>query len=775
MSRDSQLAAAVLVARLDVAALHQELVRYGLVVWTGGNVSARVAGADLMVIKPSGVDYDDLSAENMILCDLDGNPVPGAPGSERSPSSDTAAHAYVYRNLPHVGGVVHTHSTYAVAWAARGEEIPCVITGMADEFGGPIPVGPFATIGDDSIGRGIVETLRGHRSRAVLMQNHGPFTIGLTAKDAVKAAVMCEDAARTVHLARQGWPPHPDTAGSHRRSLPALSARVRAEPTDRAEATRETTMSAEAIRAGRRRPRHRARIDPDQGEPDRAGRCPCSAVAPTTGRTASRTACGPTPSTTSGRGCRPPSPISSGDVGDATTCARDDRRDGRLGDDARVSRVRRGRRAARPVPDVAEHDDRAAAAELSDVFGMNIPLRWSVAHLYQAVLDEEPHVARVDFLTTLAGYVHWRLTGRRVLGIGDASGMFPIDAATRGYAAELVRAFDGLVADKVPGLRLAELLPTVLVAGEPAGELTPEGAALLDPAAALRPGIPLCPPEGDAGTGMVATNAVAPRTGNVSAGTSIFAMVVLERPLKQVHRDVDLVSTPAGDPVAMVHCNNGASELAAWVEMFRQFAAAAGTPMDADAVVRDVLGEALGGEADAGGLLAYNHLAGEPIAGLDAGRPLFVRTPESRFTLANVMRAQLYGVFAHLEPRDAGAAGRRGRSRRGCSRTVACSGRPVWRSDCWPVRSTRPWPSGTPRRRAAPGAWRCSPPTSGTPRMSISTATWMTGSSSMPTCGSSSRTRLTWPASRHTSSVIARASPSSAPPSRRCGEPPTRQ
>lgn len=192
--------------RADVAALHAELVRYGLVVWTGGNVSGRVPDADLFVIKPSGVSYDELAPESMILCDLDGNVVPGTPGSEQSPSSDTAAHAYVYRHMPWVGGVVHTHSTYAVAWAARGEEIPCVITAMADEFGGPIPVGPFAIIGDDSIGRGIVETLSGHRSRAVLMRGHGPFTIGVTARDAVKAAVMVEDVARTVHHAAQAGP-----------------------------------------------------------------------------------------------------------------------------------------------------------------------------------------------------------------------------------------------------------------------------------------------------------------------------------------------------------------------------------------------------------------------------------------------------------------------------------------------------------------------------------------------------------------------------------------
>lgn len=197
---------AIAEARKDVARLHAELVRYGLVVWTGGNISGRVPGADLFVIKPSGVEYDDLTPDKMILCDLDGNVIPGTPGAERSPSSDTAAHAYVYRNMPEVGGVVHTHSTYATAWAARGEEIPCVLTAMADEFGGPIPVGPFAIIGDDSIGRGIVETLAGHRSRAVLMQNHGPFTIGSSARNAVKAAVMLEDVARTTHIAREAGP-----------------------------------------------------------------------------------------------------------------------------------------------------------------------------------------------------------------------------------------------------------------------------------------------------------------------------------------------------------------------------------------------------------------------------------------------------------------------------------------------------------------------------------------------------------------------------------------
>jgi sugar (pentulose or hexulose) kinase len=292
-----------------------------------------------------------------------------------------------------------------------------------------------------------------------------------------------------------------------------------------------------------------------------------------------------------------------------------------------------------------------AAAELSELFEVNIPLRWSVAHLYQAVLDEEPHVPHVAFLTTLAGYVHWKLTGRKVVGVGDASGMFPIDSATGGYDTELLGRFDTLVSSRSSGstpAHLADLLPEVLSAGEPAGELTEEGAALLDPSGALQAGIPLCPPEGDAGTGMVATNAVAPRTGNVSAGTSIFAMVVLEHPLAESHEELDLVTTPSGDPVAMVHCNNGASELAEWAGLFRRFAELAGSSADADGVFELLFREALNGEADAGGLLAYNYLAGEPVTGTEEGRPLFVRTPDSRFTLANVMRAQLYGVFGTL-------------------------------------------------------------------------------------------------------------------------------
>jgi L-ribulose-5-phosphate 4-epimerase len=209
MSYGPQVEVAIARVRADVAKLHGELTRYGLVIWTGGNVSGRVPGADLFVIKPSGVSYDELAPENMILCDLDGNVIEGTPGSDRSPSSDTAAHAYVYRNMPEVGGVVHTHSNHASAWAALGEPIPCVLTAMADEFGGPIPLGPFARIGDDAIGRGIVDTLTGHRSRAVIMKNHGVFSIGPDAKAAVKAAVMCEDVARSTFIARQMGPLQP--------------------------------------------------------------------------------------------------------------------------------------------------------------------------------------------------------------------------------------------------------------------------------------------------------------------------------------------------------------------------------------------------------------------------------------------------------------------------------------------------------------------------------------------------------------------------------------
>ncbi|WP_456826556.1 xylulokinase [Cellulomonas sp. P5_E12] len=281
-----------------------------------------------------------------------------------------------------------------------------------------------------------------------------------------------------------------------------------------------------------------------------------------------------------------------------------------------------------------------AAAELTELFGYNIPLRWSIAHLRQATIDAEPHVAQIRTITTLAGYVHWRLTGRKVLGVGDASGLFPIDTATKTYDATMLAAY--------PGPSIEALLPEVLLAGQDAGRLTEAGAALLDPTGTLQAGIPLCPPEGDAGTGMVATNAVAPRTGNVSVGTSIFAMVVLEQPLATVHDELDLVTTPAGDLVAMVHCNNGASELGAWAEVFGQFATALGATASPDDVFGTLLRAALTGDADGGGLLAYNYLSGEPITGLDEGRPLFVRTPDSRLTLANFARTQVYSAFGTL-------------------------------------------------------------------------------------------------------------------------------
>ncbi|MDN6556795.1 MAG: ATPase [Acidipropionibacterium acidipropionici] len=289
-----------------------------------------------------------------------------------------------------------------------------------------------------------------------------------------------------------------------------------------------------------------------------------------------------------------------------------------------------------------------AAAELTEALGFNIPQRWSIAHLYQAVLDEEPHIGRIAALNTLAGYVHQKLTGKTVLGVGDASGMFPIDPATGGYDQRMLAIVDPLIDARVPGLKLEKLLPDVLPAGAAAGDLTAEGAALLDPTGALKAGVPFCPPEGDAGTGMVATNSVARRTGNVSVGTSAFAMVVLEHPLEQVHEEIDVVTTPAGDAVAMVHCNNGASELSAWAGLFGRFAKAIGSGVDQDGVFAALLNEALAGRADGGGLLSFNNLAGEPVAGLPDGRPMVVRAPDSSFTLANFMRTQVYAVFSTL-------------------------------------------------------------------------------------------------------------------------------
>lgn len=285
---------------------------------------------------------------------------------------------------------------------------------------------------------------------------------------------------------------------------------------------------------------------------------------------------------------------------------------------------------------------------LSDTLGYNIPHRWSIAHFTQAVLDKEEHVTEVSFLTTLAGYVHWQLTGEKVLGVGDASGMFPIDPQTRTYDEKRLAATDALLRERGITTPLAQLLPRPLVAGQAAGTLTAEGAALLAPDGALPAGIPLCPPEGDAGTGMVATNAVLPRTGNVSTGTSIFAMVVLEGELSKVHPELDMVTTPAGDLVAMVHCNNGASEIADWADLFISFARGLGSEASVGQIYDTFLNAALEGEADAGGLLAYNYLSGEPITGLEEGRPLVVRKPDSTFSLANFARAQVYSMFGTL-------------------------------------------------------------------------------------------------------------------------------
>lgn len=289
-----------------------------------------------------------------------------------------------------------------------------------------------------------------------------------------------------------------------------------------------------------------------------------------------------------------------------------------------------------------------AAEELTERFSFNIPQRWSIAHLHQAVRNGEETVKDIRFLTTLAGYVHWQLTGERVLGVGDASGMFPIHSATLDYDEAMLAKYHALVADKGIPWRLRELLPKVLPAGAAAGSLTPRGAKLLDPTGRLQPGIPLCPPEGDAGTGMAATNAVAPRTGNVSAGTSVFAMVVLEKPLDQVHPELDLVTTPGGAPVAMVHCNNCTNEINAWAGVFAQFLEALGQKPDYNAIFTAMFRAALEGSADCGGLMLYNYLSGEPVVGLSDGRPLLVRSPEANLTFPNFMRTQLSSAVATL-------------------------------------------------------------------------------------------------------------------------------
>lgn len=290
-----------------------------------------------------------------------------------------------------------------------------------------------------------------------------------------------------------------------------------------------------------------------------------------------------------------------------------------------------------------------ASEALTTVFNYNIPQRWSIAHLYQAVLNEESHVEHIHFQTTLAGYIHWKLTGEKVLGVGEASGMFPIDIKTKKFNAGMMAQFDELVADKKFSWKLNDIFPTVLCAGDNAGVLTEEGAKLLDPTGELKAGIALCPPEGDAGTGMAATNSVKVRTGNVSAGTSVFAMAVLEKELSKVYPELDLVTTPDGNLVAMVHCNNCTSDLNAWVGLFKEFAEVFGVEVDMNRLFQTLYNKAMEGDADCGGLLAYNYFSGEHITGFEEGRPLFVRTPESKFNLANFMRVHLFTSLGALK------------------------------------------------------------------------------------------------------------------------------
>lgn len=290
-----------------------------------------------------------------------------------------------------------------------------------------------------------------------------------------------------------------------------------------------------------------------------------------------------------------------------------------------------------------------AAAELTDLFQYNIPQRWSIAHLYQAILNGEEHVPQIRFQTTLAGYIHFMMTGQKVLGVGEASGMFPIDIKTGSFDQKMVQKFDELIASKNYPWKLMDIFPKVLKAGESAGTLTEDGARFLDVSGQLQAGIPLCPPEGDAGTGMAATNSVAVRTGNVSAGTSVFAMIVLEKELSKVYPEIDLVTTPSGDLVGMVHCNNCTSDLNAWVGLFKEFAESFGMKVDINALFSTLYKKALEGDADCGGLLAYNYFSGESITGFEEGRPLFVRTPDSHFNLANFMRVHLLTSLGALK------------------------------------------------------------------------------------------------------------------------------
>ena len=290
-----------------------------------------------------------------------------------------------------------------------------------------------------------------------------------------------------------------------------------------------------------------------------------------------------------------------------------------------------------------------AAVALTKEFNYNIPQRWSISHLYQAILNKEEHVKDVAFFTTLAGYVHWKLTGKKVLGVGDASGMFPIDINTGNYDQAMIDKFDALVAEEGFSWKLKDILPDVLIAGDNAGVLSEEGAKILDVSGRLEAGIPLCPPEGDAGTGMTATNSVGVRTGNVSAGTSVFAMIVLEKELSKVYPEIDLVTTPDGALVGMVHCNNCTSDLNAWVNIFDEFAASIGAKVDKNTLFSVLYNKALEGDTDCGGLISYNYFSGEPVTGFDEGAPLFVRKAEDKFNLANFMRTHLYSSLATLK------------------------------------------------------------------------------------------------------------------------------
>ena len=291
-----------------------------------------------------------------------------------------------------------------------------------------------------------------------------------------------------------------------------------------------------------------------------------------------------------------------------------------------------------------------AADTLRELFGHNIPLRWSIAHLYQAMLDNEDHVDNIDFITTLAGFVHFKLCGENVLGVGDASGVFPLDYKNRCYDKQMLDKFDNLEQAKAKNWKLIDIIPKILYAGEHAGVLTAEGAKLLDPSGELQTGVPLCPPEGDAETGMVATNSVAALTGNVSAGTSIFAMVVLEKALSKVYPELDIVSTPDGKPVAMVHCNNGTSDLDGWVQMFSEIVSShTGKPVSPNDLYEKLYLSALEGAADGGGLIACNYLSGEHNTGFEEGRPLFVRLPNSSFTMANFMRSMILSLMGSLK------------------------------------------------------------------------------------------------------------------------------